>query len=557
MRVRATRRKDLASLLIALSASACTEVALESIPDPPPPPIDNHFRLSGAFCTQDPSAVEFPVKILFIVDISDSMSVTDPPNPADNNYTARGRAVIDVINALAGVPGVEIAIVTFQSSVNDATGGFQPNMTPADVAALMSAAANLASETGQTNYEGALETAFEVISNDVALADEVTRARSKYSVIFLSDGLPNPVDPPANTPESILKLTEDIQALERERRLVELKLHTVYLSGLTPPQFQQEPIALLRDMAETGKGTFRNIANGEKINFLDIGFTSFRRVFALKNFSVMNWNAHSKLEILDLTDSDGDGLTDDEEELVGTDPTVRDTDGDGFNDLIEDRLRNAGFDPLDRSDADCAVTASDDYNRRDDDGDGLLNCEERFVGTNQRLFDTDADGLADPLELRSRLSPVDDDTFGDIDRDGVVNGFEVRDHTDALYDDRADFRELRYRYSVKEIEIRNSQVCYEFDVSNIHLAASQAPAGGAEGWNTIYAIFGQAPSDSPADFGDFRIGCVKARYLLDQDSKLPANGRLELTEADFKKPSSRIPNDPELFRPEVDCVLPP
>ncbi|MBI4822058.1 MAG: VWA domain-containing protein [Deltaproteobacteria bacterium] len=554
---RADQRARLAIACFLSMPTACTEVALESIPDPPPPPIDNHFRLSGAFCTQDPSAVEFPVKILFVVDVSDSMSVTDPPDPADANYTARGRAVIDVINALAGVPGVEIAIVTFQSSINDATAGFKPNMTPADVASLISAAANLASEAGQTNYEGALDAAFEVLSNDIALADEVTRARSKYTVIFLSDGLPNPVDPPANTPESILKLTEDIQALERERRLVELKMHTVYLSGLTPPQFQQEPITLLRDMADTGKGTFRNIANGEKINFLDIGFTSFRRVFALKNFSVINWNAHSKLEILELTDSDGDGLTDREEVVIGSDPTLRDSDGDGFNDLIEDRLRNAGFDPIDRSDADCAVTPSDDYNKRDDDGDGLLNCEERFVGTNQRLFDTDADGLADPLELRARLSPVDDDTFGDIDRDGVVNGFEVRDHTDALVDDRPDFRELRYRYSVKETEIRDSQVCYEFDVSNIHLAASTAPEGGEEGWNTIYAVFGQAPADSPTDFGDFRIGCVKARYLLADDSKLPANGRLELQEIDFKKPSSKDPNDAELFDPDRDCVIAP
>ncbi len=48
-----------------------------------------------------------------------------------------------------------------------------------------------------------------------------------------------------------------------------------------------------------------------------------------------------------LVDSDGDGLSDDEEEALGTDPLLADTDGDGFDDL-EELL--AGTDPLDPTD---------------------------------------------------------------------------------------------------------------------------------------------------------------------------------------------------------------
>jgi thiol-disulfide isomerase/thioredoxin len=43
-------------------------------------------------------------------------------------------------------------------------------------------------------------------------------------------------------------------------------------------------------------------------------------------------------------DSDGDGLTNAEEEVLGTDPAVSDTDGDGYSDFEED---HAGTDPLD------------------------------------------------------------------------------------------------------------------------------------------------------------------------------------------------------------------
>lgn len=48
----------------------------------------------------------------------------------------------------------------------------------------------------------------------------------------------------------------------------------------------------------------------------------------------------------DLTDSDGDGLTDHQERLYGFDPNKADTDGDGYNDFIE---MSYGWDPLNPS----------------------------------------------------------------------------------------------------------------------------------------------------------------------------------------------------------------
>jgi thiol-disulfide isomerase/thioredoxin len=61
-------------------------------------------------------------------------------------------------------------------------------------------------------------------------------------------------------------------------------------------------------------------------------------------------------------DTDGDGLFDEQEEVLGTDPNKADTDGDGLNDLVEDE---DGTDPL----------------LADGDGDGYLDPWELTEGT--------------------------------------------------------------------------------------------------------------------------------------------------------------------------------
>ena len=81
-------------------------------------------------------------------------------------------------------------------------------------------------------------------------------------------------------------------------------------------------------------------------------------------------------------DSDGDGLTDEEEIALGTDPSNPDTDGDGLLDGTEvDIAAGSGCpDPLDS----------------DSDDDGLSDGEEVALGTNPCDPDTDGDGVPDP-----------------------------------------------------------------------------------------------------------------------------------------------------------------
>jgi len=320
---------------------------------------------------------------------------------------------------------------------------------------------------------------------------------------------------------------------------------------------QDEAESLLSAMAEVGNGTFRSFPNGEAINFLRIDFTSIRRVFTLKNLLASNMNARPRLTFVGpddrvgraTSDSDGDGLSDREEVGVGTDPLSKDTDGDGFGDFLERRLVASGFDPLDPSDADCKLA----LDRIDTDGDGLLDCEERFVGTSKVRFDTDADGIGDSIELLFGTNPVTDDTKLDLDFDAARNAEEVRGHSDPIENDAARRSSLAYRYEVIERGIADLDVddprrealaagrsCYDFRIENITLADTRDG-----GRNRIFIYVAQAPFDDPSDFGVFRVACVEHVFFF-PDFRDPPLPEVAITPEDFYLPTE--------LDPDVHCV---
>ncbi len=88
-----------------------------------------------------------------------------------------------------------------------------------------------------------------------------------------------------------------------------------------------------------------------------------------------------------VSDSDGDGLTDsDEINIHGTDPNDADTDDDGIDDGDEVDLAAGG-------DLPCL-----DPTNPDSDGDGLLDGDEQDAGTDPCAVDTDGDGIPDDID---------------------------------------------------------------------------------------------------------------------------------------------------------------
>jgi len=210
---------------------------------------------------------------------------------------------------------------------------------------------------------------------------------------------------------------------------------------------------------------------------------------------------------------------------VGSSPELVDTDGDGFSDLLEVRQSNAGFDPLFSGDADCRMATD----RLDDDGDGLLNCEERYFGTNSRLIDSDGDGFPDDVEVRMGTNPAAADALYDSDFDGARNGTELQAHTDPLHNDVADFSRIAYRYSISLLRDQRAlpgRLCYDFSVTNITLAPTGTATGLPEGTNTVLIRVASTPADSPEDFGNHQVACVRPRYRRNPEVKMPSSGQM-------------------------------
>ncbi|MCK3975716.1 YSIRK-type signal peptide-containing protein [Streptococcus suis] len=111
-------------------------------------------------------------------------------------------------------------------------------------------------------------------------------------------------------------------------------------------------------------------------------------------------------------DTDGDGVTDEDEKKDGTDPLNPDTDGDGVNDGDE---KKDGTDPL----------------NPDIDGDGVKDGDEKKDGTDSKNLDTDGDGVKDGDEKKDGTDPKNPDTDGD----GVKDGDEKKDGTDPTNPD--------------------------------------------------------------------------------------------------------------------------
>jgi hypothetical protein len=158
-----------------------------------------------------------------------------------------------------------------------------------------------------------------------------------------------------------------------------------------------------------------------------------------------------------LTDTDLDGLTDLQEQQLGTNPRNPDTDSDGVGDYAEVQAKT---DPKNYdTDSDglpdgTEITYGSDPNKTDTDGEGLSDKQEFQLGADPNNADTDGDGLndADEKALNANLlSPDSDGDFmfdgqeaalgtdpnnSDSDNDGLSDGTEsVIYNTDPANDD--------------------------------------------------------------------------------------------------------------------------
>lgn len=626
----------------ALVAPACTDATLYGKVGQEPELADK-VALTGVLCTDNPATRKFPVKILFIVDGSGQMSEAAP-------FGEHVFAIEDTLSQYLPIANVYVGVIRYDNDASQLTreqmGRISSGFTR-DGATIDQALTSLRNTTGARDLPGALSLARSLITGDAFLADRGPLSRTKYVVVHITSGSPDPAVP-ASRCQDLFPVPPDIceiAFLEKEVRdlrdlvlslgAAELSFHTVHLeqphvegatcdpraaggcptagtvcvqSGARPDTGRciqpcdpaapvctaipgaticatttlpdgtvinhcargeldcfdgtdndgdgrtldcsdlaaypygcnnQGPMSCENDCRSTcraerlgiamsiaGGGRHQRFASADDLSLGRIDFRSTQRLFVMKELLAFNRNAVAEGREL-LPDSDADGLSDREEDELGLDALEPDSDGDFFGDKLEHMLRTLGLDPT----ATTTIADCDDPTI-DTDGEGLRDCEEKLLGSDKTLFDTDADGFPDHVELRAGTNPLSADTLDDSDFDGVNNGREVRAHTDVRSNDARTRSELAYRDRILPLgPTQDLRSCYDVRISNITLVNTR-DRGFGPGNNDIDVYFGQVPEGALESYGIFHVAQLRVQYLP-PDRRIPDTAAIDLADGDF------------------------
>lgn len=154
-------------------------------------------------------------------------------------------------------------------------------------------------------------------------------------------------------------------------------------------------------------------------------------------------------------DYDKDKLPDYIEELLGTDKIKDDTDGDGLKDGFEFAYLTTSLFMID-TDKNGISDADEDF-----DSDGLTNIQEQNLGTRPDMVDTDGDGLSDVDEVKVyKTNPLSKDTDGDglTDSEEIKLGLNPNNvKTDGTTPDNERMFAQAASDSVKDDALHNSK----------------------------------------------------------------------------------------------------
>jgi hypothetical protein len=289
------------------------------------------------------------------------------------------------------------------------------------------------------------------------------------------------------------------------RQLLDQQMQAIAQAGATQP--------IVADVSQLASA-LRNL----KLN-------SIATPFKLKTLLAFNRNALPRAGNVEV-DSDGDGLSDDEEKTLGTDPTIPDSDSDGLTDGVE---AFANMNPLIPDEVKgCEIGIDEDW-------DGLNSCEERLLGTSDCMGDSDGDSVPDIVEATYRTDLEVPEQSRDTDHDGFSNLDEMRRHSDPKSSDVSFIGSHSYTYKFEELPIpqvgspeAQADPCpgrarYRIKIGNVGLGSTQKSSDYLAGNNNIYlySVFGS------------EAGGALARWQMQQVSFFP--------------PSTREPADPVIM----------
>lgn len=464
-------------LLLLSMLGACTDANVY-FPgtNPPPKPEVAPNKIVGSFCAEDPKTIVFPLKVWLVIDDTGSMTTSDPNK---RRYTAAR----ELATRLASPGKMFFGGMIF---ADQRVERFSYPRFNDDVVAFNSQVPENAGNS-KTPYLRALDETLSELRADID-EDPVKAKRTRYVIVFLSDGKPTSPDP--TPPENVFERVDAVMSLATACGGV--TLNTVYLGGQG-----DEAIQLLKDMAVHGQGEFKSFESGDELDYSGFDFSAIQRAYTQRFFLVTNRSMNPTANGQEV-DSDQDGLDDAQEAVLGSNPLVRDSDGDGCSDAVEVRLR---WDPAVKGRGECICEG--DTATKDTDLDGLSDCEESWIGTMNNDPDsdigkesaTDGDLVPDELDTVVLQDPTFPNINSDRDLDGVLDIEELRFHTDVV-DDDTDRARWAYTYPLFQKQAEDPR-CYQFEVHNVTLGKTLATADHAEGENVIEAYLAQSAVDDP------------------------------------------------------------
>lgn len=498
----------LAAALISLS---CTDSGLYAAGAGGPSGPDR-AEIKGNVCVPLAAGESFPVKVVYAVEGGAGV---------DRQIVGRVVDALNSVTAQFSSPYISFAVVGYHTIAT----GFQGSFVRDERLAQAFAKYGAFQEAGPVSHRSALKLATSIISGDMQTGCRGIVARTRYYVvqIMLSPdaSCANPVfnagidpkcnafaDPSQCSSCELARVTEELKALAPQYGAGEVAVQPVYVRTTADVFTRYEGAAIARaggtELVETTPD-----AVGRTIAALN--YASLQRELILKRLVAMNRNTLSRAGLEPLIDSDGDGISDDDEAVLGTDPTLVDTDGDLIGDGVEQRM---GLRPQVATDGGSNQDVIKGCNAEaDTDGDRLNDCEERVLGTDSCIADTDGDGLPDLPEFLGGTNPLIAEDLQDDDRDGLSNVGEIEAHTDPISADIAFQKERGYGYSIKEAApTPDGRACYDLDIYNVSVVGTlsrPSPDGSGlvipKGTNDIYVYLQVGRDNDPRGSGIGRL----------------------------------------------------
>lgn len=443
--------------LWAFALSGCTETSLYS-PSLPRKEA-NRLALSGRVCTEDPVEARFPVRLVILADQAAGPLFAEFDPAGQRNTIMRG-----FVQSTLNDPDTAVAVVGYAGRARKLApteGDFTRNPS-----ALFNAINQLSLPEACLNVDQCrdlregLRTARTLIEGDLARQPAGVAVLTQYVVLIVAAGFPVPVAMAADCCSDVQCVAEAGDSLSRTceaqiltqdvvelREAVEaagaagLRVHAIHFGAEGVETLDDAMQAGLEQITFAGGGVYQRFNNIGGLTASSLELLNLRTVLGAKVLVASNLNALPTSNG-PISDSDADGMGDDEEGLLGTDPTSPDTDQDGIGDLVEVLT---GFNPFEADDP-TACLALERF--RDQDLDGLTDCDEALLGTEDTLVDSDGDGMSDRLEMVAATDYLNRDTETDTDGDGVSNGEEIRQHSDPRSTDAREHLSSGYRYEL-------------------------------------------------------------------------------------------------------------